>query len=177
MATEVSSPPEYASTTFPRAAPSATQKAFEGGRGPAGGMDHDDGVVARQGAHHAGQLAFVDGARNEVGAARVGVDHGQELDGLDPSHVLSEDHRAVAALGADQTQLLDVTRHRRLGGLQALARERVSQLLLGVDRPRPDQVQDRDLPLLLQGSAFFNSSAAWSTSFAERMSGGSTRML
>src|SRR5439155_5266746 len=113
----------------------------------------DDGVVP---GHRAGdplQAGLVDGPRHHVRRPRGGADDDQELDLGHREHELSRDRDGladpVARAGPYQTEVLDVERDRRLGlGIPAL-RERQRQLLLGLDRPVPDQLEDGALAAFL----------------------------
>src|SRR5713226_7425141 len=76
IATDVSSPPEYASTSF---SSDTCQKLLECLAGAALAEHCDDRVVAGDGACHAGQCGFIDAAGDQVGSARWGLDHRHRL--------------------------------------------------------------------------------------------------
>src|SRR5437879_10711952 len=80
IATEVSSPPEYASTSF---LAGIGEELFEGSA-CAGFAEHgDDRVVAGHRAGDAGQRSLIDSARHQVGGAGRSTDHRHRRADLD----------------------------------------------------------------------------------------------
>src|SRR5436305_2275916 len=92
MATEVSSPPEYASTTFLL----MIEQVPEGAAGFALAKHGDDRVVAGHGTRHTGKRGLVDATGHQVRGPGRRPDHGQRLDQLDREHELTDEGRGAA---------------------------------------------------------------------------------
>src|SRR5713101_1739138 len=153
IATEVSSPPEYASTNF---LSDIGQKLFERSRGAPLAEDGDDRVVARHRAGEARQSGLVNAAGHQVGGARWGLDHRHRRNQLDGENELANQGRgdAVAGAGPDQSELLDVTRDRGLRRAQPAPRQPFGDLLLRVHRASVDEGEDGSVPFFLGGCHF-----------------------
>ena len=159
------------------------QEVFERFARPPLAQHRNDRVVAGDGAGDAGQRSLVDAPRDEVSGARRSPDHGHRLDELDRQHQLADEGRraAVAAHRTDEAELLNVTRDGRLRRPQATSRERLSQLLLGVDPAAVHERKDRLVALSLgrghpTSSTLCMIPCARSISSAVMISGGTRRI-
>src|ERR1700681_2059234 len=159
--TEVSSPPEYASTIFTGLLLSTHvfETLFDHGRLFGGFDDHQDGGVAADRAEDLRQVRAVDRGRehhrrprmraqHDLVHRRARLDHHLGDDAVQPRGKCRPDARldvlegaAAAALerNLEQPELLDVARDRRLRDVVPLLLEHHGQLVLRVHRPRRDQ--------------------------------------
>src|SRR5258706_2421923 len=99
IATDVSSPPEYARTSFLF---DMGQEVFERLARPPLSKHGDDRVVAGNSAGNTGQGGLVDAARNKVRGSWGRPDHDHRLDELDRQHELA-DKRSRASIAANRT--------------------------------------------------------------------------
>src|SRR5947209_1066348 len=166
--TDVSSPPEYASTIFTRSAfrPTHVFEALSDHRRLLRRLDdHEHGVVAADRAEDLRPVGAVERSREHHRGAGMRAQHdliqaGTHLDhdlrhhAVQPRRECRPDARldvleraAVAAFERDleQAELLDVARDRRLRDLVALLLEQRGELVLRVDRARGDEREDRAL--------------------------------
>ncbi len=175
IAIELSSPPEYARTM--RVQPARREAGHRGvleplderGGGPGAARDHQDGVVARDGADRLGEPGAVERLGQRLRLAASGPNHHQLLDALDVAHEFrggalegAERGLGVGRVGAgaligavpgalDQAEIGDVARNRRLRGFEAALTEAAAQQLLAVEPFAIDQLEDDGLAARFHG--------------------------
>jgi len=121
--------------------------------------DHENGIVAGNGAHHFRPFGAIEGYRDRTGVTRRGLQYDEVLRA---PHVLQElageqlelrsgltAHFAIALRCLDQPKIPNVSRQRHLRGVDTDRSQECGKVLLSVDRMSADQFENLSLPITL----------------------------
>src|SRR5258708_12567686 len=141
----------------------------------------EDRVVTGHRAGDSRQSRLVNAPGDEVRRSRGGLDHREVLHDLDGKDELAHERggAAITPAGPDQTQLLDVSRDRRLGCTHPAAGERRRDVLLRVRRAAIHHLEDGVVALAFgrrHGIALRIIECARSISALPMISGGTRRI-